>query len=212
VLSDKSCVHAHLKEAAGTGSKQASQLLPYFDRLQEDSMNRRVPRRFLLRAGICAAGAALPAGPASARPVVPGAVRLLWEKAIRIGVSSNPIEVNGQPFRLLNIGTATFHLADDGRLTAVLKAGVQQYSEVDYGISVAVFDGTGRLLGAAVHTEHVEYERLGRMPTLLREISFDFGISNDFVRAAYVVVAVTSRNVPLPPDALPPAAPRGNAG
>jgi hypothetical protein len=85
-------------------------------------------------------------------------------------------------------------------LRVTVKAGVAQYNDVDYQVSCAVFDKKGLLLGAATHTEHVKYIRLGYMPTLFREIVFDFGASRGFADAAYAVFSVSDPTVPVPPD------------
>jgi hypothetical protein len=135
-----------------------------------------------------------PAGPAP----VPGAIALELDREIRLGASSEPIRLPGGDFRVLNVGTATFHLADDGHLTARLNAAVAQYASADYRIYAAMFDAKGVLLGTASHVESVERIRLSRMPTVFRHVDLDFGKSRDFRRAAYASVAVSNPDFPLP--------------
>ncbi len=146
-------------------------------------------------------GALLTAGTAqSAEPksTIPGAIELTLGQKLKIGVQSAAVKVNETDLHLVSIGTGTFQLDEDSRLTAILKAAVAQYAKVDYWISVAVFDAAGKLLGTAGHKEPVEYIRLGKMPTLLRDIKLDFGISKTFKDAAAVVVAISDRDVPAP--------------
>jgi hypothetical protein len=85
-------------------------------------------------------------------------------------------------------------------LRAIVKAGVAQYNDVEYRVSCAVYDKEGRLLGTATHTEKVQYVRLGYMPTLERELTFDFGASKAFERVAYAAFSINEPEVPIAPD------------
>ena len=51
-------------------------------------------------------------------------------------------------------------------------------------------------LGTASHVVPIERIRSGAMPTMLRQVDFDFGQSRDFARAAYVSVAVSNPEFP----------------
>ena len=95
---------------------------------------------------------------------------------------------------------APFKLEVGPFFKVVVKAAVTQYNTVDYKVSCAVFDKQGRLLGAESHIEHVEYLRLGHMPTIFRELTFDFGASKSFAEAAYVAFSINDPHVPVPPD------------
>ena len=163
-------------------------------------------RAFSLRAmAIGAAGAAqlMTRGaraadrPSGALPV-PGAIALTLDRQIAIRASSQPIRVSGSDLHVLSVGTGTFHLSDDGRLTAKVNAGVAQYANAEFRIYAAVFDAKGVLLGTASHVEAVERVRLGAMPTEFRHVDLDFGKSRDFGRAAYFSVAVSNPDFPLP--------------
>lgn len=81
-------------------------------------------------------------------------------------------------------------------LTASVKLSVLQYNKMTYRVSCAVFAKDGTLLGAAAHDERVDYIRLGVIPTLLHEVTFDFGASRDFSRAAYALFAISNPKVP----------------
>lgn len=94
-----------------------------------------------------------------------------------------------------------FKLETGPFLRATVKASVAQYSDVEYRVSCAVFDRKGRLLGAATHVEIVAYVRLGSMPTLFKEIVFDFGASKAFADVAYATFSISDPAVPVPPDA-----------
>ena len=161
-------------------------------------MNRRRAIAGLVGAAggvVVAAGVGRADGP---KPPIPGAVPFTPGKEVKIGLSSSPVKVNDTDLHLIFIGSGTFRLDKESRLTAVLKAGVAQYAKVEYQISAAVFDAAGALLGAAGHKEAVEYIREGRWPTVAREIGLDFGVSKAFKDAAFVVVAISDRDVPKP--------------
>jgi RNA polymerase sigma factor (sigma-70 family) len=136
---------------------------------------------------------------AEAKPPVPGAVPLKFDEKIRLDVRSKPVKVGKEDLHIVGIGTGTFHLAKESRLKAKLNAAVVQYTKVDYWIYAAVFDTKGRLLGTASHKEEVQYIRVGATLTCFRDIELDFGVSEDFKAAAYVVVSVSSPDVPPPP-------------
>lgn len=129
---------------------------------------------------------------------VPNAIPIKLDENVRISIRSAPVKFGVQEIHIVSIGTGLFHLDKDARLTAVLNAGVAQYTDMEYRIVVAVFDGAGQLLGAAQHDESVSHIRLRVMPTLFREIDLDFGISKAFSRAAFAVIAISDRDVPAP--------------
>lgn len=129
---------------------------------------------------------------------VPNAIPIKFDEKVRISIGSAPVKPGAQELHIVSIGTGLFHLDKDSRLTAVLNAGVAQYTNMEYRIVVAVFDPAGQLLGTAHHDESVSYIRLSVMPRLLREINLDFGISKAFSRAAFAVIAISDRDVPEP--------------
>jgi hypothetical protein len=161
-------------------------------------MNRR--KALTAMAGI-AGTAGLSAGGSHAEETkvrVPGAIALKLGEQIRIGAQSAPVKVDDTDLHIVSIGTGTFQLDKESRLTARLNAAVAQYAKVVYWISAAVFDAQGLLLGTASHKESVSYTRLGAMPTTFRKIVLDFGLSKAFNRAALVVMAISERDVPKP--------------
>ena len=127
--------------------------------------------------------------------IIPGAIPLKVGARVPLNASSSPVRVNTVDIHLLYLSTAVFKLDAESRMTAVLKAAVTEYADMDYWVSVAVFDAAGLLLGAVSHKETVERVRLGRVPTMQREIKLDFGISNAFSRAALMAVAISERDV-----------------
>jgi hypothetical protein len=145
-----------------------------------------------------AAGKPEPARKGKARPPVPGAVPLEFDRKVTIGVRSRPVKVGKDDVHIVSVGTGVFRLTKESQLKATLNAAVVQQARVDYWVSAAVFDEKGRLLGAASHKEAVQRVRLGRVPTVFRQIPLDFGVSRDFSQAAYVVVAVSNPEVATP--------------
>lgn len=129
---------------------------------------------------------------------LPNSIPIKLDEKVQISARSAPAKVGEREIHIVSIGTGLFHLDKDARLTAILNAAVAQYTNMEYRIVVAVFDGPGQLLGAAQHDESVSYTRLGVMPTLFREINLDFGISKAFSRAAFAVVGISERDVPEP--------------
>jgi len=124
---------------------------------------------------------------------VPGAVPLQFDQPITLDVESNAFKVNGSDLHVIGVSRGTFHLAPDGHMTGTLNAGVRQWVNANYWISAAVFDSRGQLLGTATHQEAVQYIRLGASPVESRQISLDFGISDSYRDARYVVVAISER-------------------
>src|SRR5262245_33551323 len=120
-------------------------------------MNRR---RALATLTIATGGVMLTATTGRAeqpKPAVPGAVKLDLDKETKIDVRSSAIKVNNSNIHIVSIGTGTFRLDKESRLTATLKAAVNQYAKIDFWISTAVFDAAGKLLGTAGHKESVQY-------------------------------------------------------
>ena len=71
------------------------------------------------------------------------------ERPIPLAVQSAGVEWHGNTYHLVSIGSIQFELdKQTSRLKAEIKAGVTGFDNVDYDVSVAVFDATGRLLGA----------------------------------------------------------------
>ena len=133
-------------------------------------------------------------------------VEVKLDVPVKIGLKSEPVPYKGTKLTVFSAGQATFFsLPQCGKsernLFVTLKAAVEQYNKTEYRISAAVYDKAGKLIGSASAVEKVEYIRLGVMPTLFRDITFDFGANKDWGRAAWAEFSVNSPNVPLPPDA-----------
>jgi hypothetical protein len=105
---------------------------------------------------------------------LPGAIALKLGETLAIRVRSIPVKVGEGARHIVSIGSGTFKLDEDSRLTAFLKRGVSQFVGTEYRISVAVFDADGQLLGTASHDESVQYVRLPVIPTIIREMKFDW--------------------------------------
>lgn len=162
-------------------------------------MNRRCALAQLTAGAVAAAAPARAAEPPPRHDLIlPSAIDLVLDKPLTINAASVPVKHGDDELSIIKIGQGTFHLDESSRLTAKLHAAVAQYADVDYWISVAVFDAGAQLLGTARHKQAVGYIRLGAMPTMLPEIALDFGISNAYRRAAQVAVAISERDVPPP--------------
>jgi hypothetical protein len=160
-------------------------------------MNRRTAILGLASAAGLTAGRGAAQQSPPAQPV-PGAIALKLGQPVEIGAQSAPVKVGTEDLHIVSVGRGTFQVDKESRLTAKLKAAVTQYAKTEYWIAAAVFDPKGRLLGAAVHKEEVQYIRIGATPTVFREIDLDFGISKGFGQAAFVAVAISDRDVPKP--------------
>jgi hypothetical protein len=136
--------------------------------------------------------------PKPAEPPIPGAVPFKFDEEVKIYVRSKPVNADKDDLHIVSVGVGTFKLSNEWQLTATLKAAVVQWAKVDYRISAAVFDADGKFLGSADHTEHVQYIRLAAVPTTLPNIKLDFGVSESYKRAAFVVVSISEPKVPNP--------------
>lgn len=117
---------------------------------------------------------------------------------LQLATASSPVIDGDSRFNLVRLGKCKLTLGDDGHLTALVSAGVAQYTNIDYWISLAVFDERRSFLGAATHKVAIQCIRRGVMPTLLPELEFDFGISNKFRTLTQIAVAISDRDVPRP--------------
>jgi uncharacterized protein YjbI with pentapeptide repeats len=131
---------------------------------------------------------------------------------ILLGVESNPVTWEGQEYSLLWLRSIRFQLdKETRRLTAKIKAGEMTFDKVDYDVSGAVFDATGRLLGVSRADCSTSRCWVGKPICGRSSVRLDFGISLDYDRAASIMVAISKRAV-LTPDAWgPPSRPRASA-
>ncbi len=131
-------------------------------------------------------------------PALPDIYRITPNGEANLDAQSTEVVDGDSKFNIIRLGICRLKLDDHGHLTASVKAAVTQYAKVDYWISLAVFDEEGRFLGSAAHKEAIEYIRFGAIPTLLPELSFDFGISKAYKSIACLAVAISDRDVPKP--------------
>lgn len=159
-------------------------------------------RRDLLTAiGSSAAGIAVLGQSALAdepTTTLPDIYRITPNSETKLAAQSTAILVGDSKFNLISLGSCSLTLDDQGHLTALVKAAVTQYAKVDYWISLAVFDDKLGFLGAATHKEAIQYIRRGSIPTMMPELSFDFGISKTYKSVARMAVAISDRDVPKP--------------
>jgi hypothetical protein len=90
----------------------------------------------------------------------------------------------------LNWGVLT--VSRGKRLTGLIDADLRFVKDVDYWVSVAVFDDEKRLLGAAVHHEPLELNG-GFIEKNGKRFNFDFGVSAAFENTKWISVAISDR-------------------
>jgi hypothetical protein len=121
------------------------------------------------------------------------------ERSIPLSVQSPAVEWKGNTFHLVKLGTIQFELdPKNSQLIAVINAGVTTFDNVDYDISAAVFDASGKLLGTARAQCKVQREWLGHVLTMAATISLDFGTSLDYPQAKSFMLSVSRQRVTTP--------------
>jgi hypothetical protein len=127
-------------------------------------------------------------------------VPLKLGRPIPLAVQSSGVKWRGNTYHLVNLASIQFELDKQvNRLTADVKAGIAGFDDVDYDVSAAVFDATGRLLGVARTRCRVRRMWAGTMAMGADTVSLDFGVSLDYAHAAAFVVGISNRKV-LTPD------------
>src|SRR5689334_20449421 len=135
--------------------------------------------------------------PASGDHLIP----LKFGTSIPLSIQSDGVEWKGHVYHLLGLGSIEFALEKGSdHLTAVIKAGTTSFDDVDYDISVAVFDAAGRMLGVARAQCHVDRTWLGRVLMSSETIKLDFGRSLDYSNATGFMLTVSKRRVLTPDD------------
>jgi hypothetical protein len=134
---------------------------------------------------------------ASARSALP----LRFGRSIPLAIQSSGVVWRGNTYHLVGLGSIQFDLdKQTSRLKAEIKAGVTSFDNVDYDVSAAVFDATGKLLGTARAKCGVRREWAGKVAMCAETVSLDFGISLDYANAATFMVSVSKRKVLTPSD------------
>ena len=90
----------------------------------------------------------------------------------------------------LNWGVLT--ISRGKRLTGSIDADLRFVKDVDYWVSIAVFDDEKRLLGVAVHHEPLELNG-GFIEKNGKGFTFDFGVSAAYESTRLVAVAISDR-------------------
>ena len=124
-----------------------------------------------------------------------------FEKAVRLEMTSTPVIWQEQPFHLVTLNAATLVLdRDQDQLTARVAAAILTFDNVDYDISICIFDSDHLLLGVARTQCKVPRVWAGRFFSQSKNLHFDFGISRAWQRATSLQVSISDRAV-LTPDA-----------
>ena len=92
----------------------------------------------------------------------------------------------------IHLNWGVLYVSRGKRLTGFIDADLRFVKDVDYWVSVAVFDDEKRLLGAAVHHEPLELNG-GFIEKNGKRFSFDFGVSAAFEKTKLVAVAISDR-------------------
>lgn len=122
-------------------------------------------------------------------------------RSIPLKVQSSGVEWAGQKLHLLTLNSIQFELdKQTNHLKAEIQAEGMSFENVDYDISVAVFDAAGELLGTARTQCQLQRVWKGTFKHgLKRTISLDFGSSLGYPRATTFMVSISNRKV-LTPD------------
>ena len=129
------------------------------------------------------------------------AIPFKLERSIPLAIQSSGVEWRGNTYHLLSLGSIRFDLdKQTSRLKAEIRAGVASFDDVDYDVSAAVFDATGKLLGATRSRCNVRRMWAGRMEHYGQQIALDFGVSLDYAQAATFMVSISKRKVLTPDD------------
>jgi hypothetical protein len=147
------------------------------------------------------AAPATPRKEAKKKEVSPGlTIPLKLGSSIPLDVQSAGVEWRRGTYRLVTLGSIQFELdKQTSRLTAEVTAEVTMFDNVDYDVSVAVFDGSGRLLGVARARCGVQRVFISKVMRRAQTIGMDFGVSLDYAKAATFMVSISNRKV-LTPD------------
>jgi hypothetical protein len=121
-------------------------------------------------------------------------------KKLPLTLDSHPVEWKNYTYHLLRLGSIQFDLdKPTGHLKAEIQGSTTSFDQVDYDVSVAVFDANGALLGTAKSECKVERIWLGNTLTSVAKLDLDFGISLDYAQASQFTVGISRRTV-LTPD------------
>ena len=159
-------------------------------------------RRYFL-AGTAGTIAALPHcdAPVGAKEIPINAdslIEITLNREFQCDVRSASVTDGASTFHPVVLGTCRLTLSRDDRLEATVKVAITQYAEIDYWISLAVFDDQGTFLGAATHKHAIHNMRRSQIATTFPILRFDFGISRRYQSVARLAAAISDRSVPKP--------------
>ena len=92
----------------------------------------------------------------------------------------------------IHLNWGVLYVSRGKRLTGLIDADLRFVKDVDYWVSIAVFDDEKRSLGAAVYHEPLELNG-GFIEKNGKRFSFDFGVSAAFENTKLVAVAISDR-------------------
>ena len=92
----------------------------------------------------------------------------------------------------IHLNWGVLYVSRGKRLTGLIDADLRFVKDVDYWVSIAVFDDEKRSLGAAVYHEPLELNG-GFIEKNGKRFTFDFGVSAAFENTKLVAVAISDR-------------------
>jgi hypothetical protein len=151
--------------------------------------------------GLIAAAPPAPAKEAKERQAAPGPmIPLKLGRSIPVSVQSAGVAWEGRTWSLVGFRAIRFELdKQTNHLKADVRGGVTHFDNVDYDVSVAVFDAAGKLLGVARTACEVRRYWVGGVISGPETLELDFGVSLDYTRAAAFMISISNRKV-LTPD------------
>ncbi len=102
-------------------------------------------------------------------------------------------EPNGSMLSPIRIDSGLLNLNRSQNLTATFDLAVQYVKNIDFWVSVALFDDEHQLLGAANHRVSLELNG-GFIELNGQRITLDFGRSSAFKRAAFAAISISDRS------------------
>ena len=107
----------------------------------------------------------------------------------------------GNTYNLVSLSSIRFELdKQTSRLKADVEACEFYFDNVDYDVSAAVFDATGKLLGTARARCTLVRMWLGKVVSGADTLGLDFGVSLDYAQATTFMLSISKRKVLTPDD------------
>ena len=124
-----------------------------------------------------------------------------YGQAAKLDCHSDNVEWNGGFVQLLRFSSLSFSLdPDTNQVSAIAKGRLITFDDVEYLLSLALFDKEGAFLGAATKTCQVQRIWLGVYASQGISIEFDFKSSSRYPAADRFAFSISSEKVLTPSD------------